>query len=151
MKLVIGGDHAGYPLKSKVVQVLRSWGHDVMDVGCYSEEPVDFPDIAAELCDKILTGQAERGIMICGTGVGASIAANKFPGIRAALCHDVYCAHQAVEHDDANVMCLGAWVVGEKLAYDLIQTYLNAEPSSEEHFRRRVAKLGQIEKRYAGA
>lgn len=151
MKLVIGGDHAGYPLKRKMVEVLRSWGHDVIDVGTHSEEPVDFPDIAEELCGMVRNGQAERGIMVCGTGVGASIAANKFPGIRAALIHDVYCAHQAVEHDDANVMCLGAWVVGEKLAYDLVQTFLNATHSQEEHFRRRVAKLSEIEKRYGGA
>ncbi|BAS27918.1 ribose 5-phosphate isomerase B [Limnochorda pilosa] len=151
MRLVVGGDHAGYPLKRKMVEMLRSWGHDVTDVGTHSQDPVDFPDIAEELCEMIRTGQAERGIMICGTGVGASIAANKFPGIRAALCHDIYCAHQSVEHDDANVMCLGAWVVGEKLAYDLVQAYLNARHSQENEFQRRVAKLAEIEKRYGGA
>ena len=145
MKLVIGGDHAGYLLKEKVVQYLRSSGHEVMDVGTHSEEPVDFPDIAKTLCEKVLSGEAERGIMVCGTGVGASIAANKVPGIRAAVCHDVYSAHQSVEHDDVNVLCLGAWIVGEKLAYDLLDAYLNAEHSEDADFRRRVAKLKEMD------
>lgn len=148
MKLVLGGDHAGYPLKVKVIEQLRAWGHEVTDVGTHSTEPVDFPDIAEELCNQVREGKAERGIMVCGTGVGASIAANKFPGIRAALCHDIHSAHQCVEHDDVNVLCLGGWIVGEKLAYDLLQAYLSAEHSSDEEFRRRVAKLADIEKRY---
>lgn len=145
MKLVIGGDHAGFSLKAKIVRYLQASGHEVMDVGTHSEEPVDFPDIAKTLCSKILGGEAERGIMVCGTGVGASIAANKIPGIRAALCHDVYSAHQCVEHDDVNVLCLGAWIVGEKLAYDLVDAYLNARHSEEEDFRRRVAKLREMD------
>lgn len=148
MNLVVGGDHAGFPLKGKVIEQLRSWGHEVEDVGSHSPEPVDFPDVAETLCQEILGGRADRGIMVCGTGVGASIAANKFPGVRAALCHDVYSAHQCVEHDDVNVLCLGAWIVGEKLAFDLLRAYLEAEFSTSEEFRRRVAKLAEIEKRY---
>ena len=147
MRLVVGGDHAGYALKGSVVAFLRELGHEVADIGTHSEEQVDFPDIAAALCASVNAGEAERGIMVCGTGVGASIAANKVPGIRAALCHDVYSAHQSVEHDDANVLCLGAWIVGEKLAYDLLRAYLQAQPSTEEAFRRRVAKLGDLDAR----
>lgn len=148
MRLVVGGDHAGFPLKGPVVDVLRSWGHQVADVGTHSTDPVDFPDIAEEVCRRVLSGEADRGIMVCGTGVGASIAANKIPGIRAALCHDVYSAHQCVEHDDVNVLCLGAQIVGEKLAFDLLRAFLDARFSTEEHFRRRVAKLGELERRY---
>ena len=146
MRLVVGGDHAGIVLKGPVVEALRTWGHDVTDVGTQSAEPVDFPDIARELCARIQRGEAERGIMVCGTGVGASIAANKMPGIRAAVAHDVYSAHQCVEHDDVNVLCLGAQIVGEQLALDLLRAYLAAEFSTAEEFRRRVAKLGQMER-----
>jgi ribose 5-phosphate isomerase B len=150
VKLIIGGDHAGYELKAKVVEVLKSWGHEVVDVGTHSREPVDFPDIAEALCMNVRNGKAERGIMVCGTGVGAAIAANKIAGIRAALCHDVYSAHQSVEHDDVNVLCLGAWIVGEKLALELLQTFLAATYSDDVNFRRRVAKLGELEKRHQG-
>jgi ribose 5-phosphate isomerase B len=149
MRLVIGSDHAGFRLKGPVVEALRSWGHEVVDVGSHTPDPVDFPDIAAMLCDRVRSGEAERGIMVCGTGVGACIAANKVPGIRAALCHDVYSSHQSVEHDDVNVMCLGAQIVGETLALELIRTYLGATFSTEAHFRRRVAKLADLEKRSA--
>ena len=107
MRLVVGGDHAGFPLKGPIVETLRSWGHEVTDVGTYSTDPVDFPDIAEMVCETVRKDEAERGIMVCGTGVGACIAANKFRGIRAALCHDVYSAHQSVEHDDVNVLCIG--------------------------------------------
>lgn len=145
MRLVVGGDHAGYAMKGKVVKFLRELGHQVTDIGTHSEEQVDFPDVAAALCAAIKAGEAERGIMVCGTGIGASIAANKISGIRAALCHDVYSAHQSVEHDAANVLCLGAWIIGEKLAYDLLLAYLEAQPSTEEAFQRRVAKLGDLD------
>lgn len=148
MKIIVGGDHAGYPMKVKVVEQLRSWGHEVTDIGTHSTEPVDFPDIAMELCERVRSGDDERGIMVCGTGVGASIAANKIPGIRAALCHDIHSAHQCVEHDDVNVLCLGAWIVGEKVMYELLDAYLKAEHSTDEAFRRRVAKLTEMEKRY---
>ena len=149
MKIAIGGDHAGFPLKAPVVEALQGWGHVVTDFGSYTPEPVDFPDIAQKVCDAVRQGRADRGLMVCGTGVGASIAANKIPGIRAALCHDVYSAHQCVEHDDVNVMCLGAQIVGDRLALDLIEAFLKAEFSTEEHFRRRVRKLHDMEKRFA--
>src|ERR671910_1328283 len=144
MRLVVGGDHAGFPLKGPVVETLRSWGHDVTDVGTDSTDPVDFPDIAELVCETVRKGEAERGIMVCGTGVGAAIAANKFRGIRAALCHDVYSAHQSVEHDDVNVLCIGAQIVGDKLAFDLLRAFLEAEHSPDEEFRRRVAKVTQV-------
>jgi ribose 5-phosphate isomerase B len=146
MQLVVGGDHAGFALKGPVVAALRAWGHPVNDVGTHSPEPVDFPDIARVLCAEIQAGRAERGIMVCGTGVGAAIAANKLSGIRAAVCHDVYSAHQCVEHDNVNVLCLGAQIIGELLALDLVRTYLAAEFSSSPEFRRRVAKLAELER-----
>lgn len=146
MRVVVGGDHAGFALKGPVVETLRAWGHDVTDVGTHSPEPVDFPDIARQLCSIIQRGEAERGVMVCGTGVGAAIAANKHAGIRAAVCHDVYSAHQCVEHDDVNVLCLGAQIVGDLLAFDLLRTYLAAEFSTSEEFRRRVAKLAELER-----
>lgn len=144
-RLVVGGDHAGFALKGPVVDALRDWGHQVVDVGTHSAEPVDFPDIARALCAEITEGRAERGIMVCGTGVGAAIAANKLAGIRGAVCHDVYSAHQCVEHDNVNVLCLGAQIVGDRLALDLIRAYLAAEFSTSEEFRRRVAKLAEME------
>lgn len=147
MRLVVGGDHAGFPLKGTIVEALRSWGHDVIDVGTHTPDPVDFPDIAEVVCDTIRTGRVDRGVMVCGTGVGACIAANKVPGIRAALCHDVYSAHQCVEHDDVNVLCLGAQIVGPTLALELLRTYLDARYDAEEPFRTRVAKLAELERR----
>ena len=145
MRIIIGADHAGFALKGPIVEALRSWGHDVEDIGTYNGEPVDFPDVARRVCDPVRAGQADRGIMVCGTGIGACMAANKLPGIRAALCHDVYSAHQCVEHDDANVLCLGAQIVGDQLAFDLLRTYLERSFSTEEHFARRVQKLAQME------
>ena len=146
MQLVVGGDHAGFALKGPVVAALREWGHTVQDVGAHTPDPVDFPDIARELCAEIQRGRAVRGIMVCGTGVGAAIAANKLAGIRAAVCHDVYSAHQCVEHDNVNVLCLGAQIVGDRLALDLVRTYLAAEFSTSPEFRRRVAKLADLER-----
>jgi ribose 5-phosphate isomerase B len=146
MQLVVGGDHAGFALKGPIVAALREWGHTVVDIGTHSAAPVDFPDIARELGAHIQSGRAERGIMVCGTGVGAAIAANKLPGIRGAVCHDVYSAHQCVEHDDVNVLCLGAQIVGDQLALDLVRTYLAAEFSTSPEFRRRVAKLAELDR-----
>jgi ribose 5-phosphate isomerase B len=146
VRLVVGGDHAGFALKGPLVKALREWGHAVTDIGTHSAEPVDFPDIARQLCSTIQRGEAERGIMVCGTGVGAAIAANKHAGIRAAVCHDVYSAHQCVEHDDVNVLCLGAQIIGDQLAFDLLRAYLAATFSTSEEFRRRVAKLAELEK-----
>jgi ribose 5-phosphate isomerase B len=146
--LVIGGDHAGFPLKGPLIEILITWGYNVKDVGCFSPDPVDFPDIALLLVNEILKGQVERGIMVCGTGVGASIACNKIRGIRAALCHDTYSAHQCVEHDNVNVLCLGAQIIGLKLAGEIIHNFLNAQFSTEEQFRRRVNKLDEFDKLY---
>ena len=145
MKLVIGSDHAGWSLKGGVVDHLKSLGHEVIDVGSHDPKPVDFPDIASSLTSKVLSGEAQRGIMVCGTGVGASIAANKVRGIRAAVCHDVHSAHQSVEHDDVNVMCIGAQIVGPWLANDLVESFLEAEFEDNEDYRRRVDKLHQMD------
>ena len=145
MQLVIGSDHAGFALKGILFEHLRALGHDLRDVGSFDDRPVDFPDIARQLAASITSGAAERGLMVCGTGVGAAIAANKMRGIRAAVCHDVHSAHQCVEHDDVNVMCIGAQIVGAWLAKDLISAYLAASFSTEEEFRRRVAKLAAME------
>jgi ribose 5-phosphate isomerase B len=145
MKIVIGSDHAGWSLKGGVIAHIKALGHEVVDVGSYDPDPVDFPDIARALTAKVLAGEAQRGVMVCGTGVGASIAANKVRGIRAAVCHDVHSAHQSVEHDDVNVMCIGAQIVGPWLAKDLIAAYLNAKFSTAEEFRRRVAKLADMD------
>lgn len=145
MRLVIGSDHAGWSLKGAVIEHIRSLGHEVIDVGSYDDKPVDFPDIARQVAAKVTSGEAARGIMVCGTGVGASIAANKMKGIRAAVCHDVHSAHQSVEHDDVNVMCIGAQIIGPWLAQDLVTSYLAAEFSTDEDFRRRVEKLHQMD------
>jgi ribose 5-phosphate isomerase B len=145
MRIVIGSDHAGFLLKGEVIEHVRGLGHEVTDVGSYDAAPVDFPDIARALTGALARGDADRGLMVCGTGVGAAIAANKTKGIRAAVCHDVHSAHQAVEHDDVNVMCIGAQIVGPWLARDLVSAYLAAEFSTSEEFRRRVAKLNAME------
>jgi ribose 5-phosphate isomerase B len=145
MRLVVGSDHAGWSLKGSLVEHIRSLGHEVMDVGSYDPNPVDFPDIARKVAAKITSGDVDRGIMVCGTGVGASIAANKIKGIRAAVCHDVHSAHQSVEHDDVNVMCIGAQIVGAWLANDLASAFLGAKFSTDEDFRRRVEKLHQLD------
>jgi ribose 5-phosphate isomerase B len=149
MRLVIGGDHAGFPLKGPVKEFLLAQGHDVEDVGTHSAEPVDFPDIARLVCERVKSGSAERAIMVCGTGVGACIAANKVPGIRAALCHDTFSAHQCVEHDDVNVLCIGAWIVGIRSAEEILRAFLAAEFSTSEEFRRRVHKLALLEQEAA--
>jgi ribose 5-phosphate isomerase B len=145
MKLVIGSDHAGFPLKGPLIKVLQSWNYDVKDVGSFNPDPVDFPDIALLLADEIISGRAERGIMVCGTGVGAAIACNKIQGIRAALCHDTYSAHQCVEHDNVNVLCIGAQIIGQSLAEEILNNYLKAKFSTEEQFRRRVKKLDEFD------
>jgi ribose 5-phosphate isomerase B len=145
MKLVIGSDHAGFPMKDPLISLLHSWKHIVKDVGSFTPDPVDFPDIALLLAEEILNGRYERGIMVCGTGVGAAIACNKIHGIRAALCHDTYSAHQCVEHDNVNIICLGAQIIGISLAGEILSSFLNAKFSTEEQFRRRVQKLDQFD------
>jgi ribose 5-phosphate isomerase B len=147
MRVVIGGDHAGFSLKGPVIEALRSWGHEVNDVGIHSMEKADFPDIARKVCEAVLSGEAERGIMVCGTGVGATIACNKMPGIRACVGHDVYTAHQCVEHDNVQVLCLGAQIIGERLAFDVLQIFLEAKFNGGEQFARRIAKLAQMERK----
>ncbi|KHJ54390.1 ribose 5-phosphate isomerase B [Aureimonas sp. OT7] len=146
MRIIIGSDHAGYSLKQDLLEPLRQAGHDLVDVGSFDPDPVDFPDIARAVCDKVRNEAGARGILVCGTGVGAVIAANKIRGIRAAVCHDVHSAHQSVEHDDVNVMCLGAQIVGPWLARDLIESFLSAEfVTSDPDFVRRVEKLARLE------
>jgi ribose 5-phosphate isomerase B len=145
MLIAIGSDHAGFHMKAHVLETIRALGHEVADHGSFTPEPVDFPDIARLVCDAVRAGHAQRGVLVCGTGVGAAIAANKLPGIRAAVCHDVHSAHQSVEHDDVNVMCIGAQIVGPWLARDLVEAFLKASFSTEEQFRRRVRKLAELE------
>ncbi len=149
MRIVIGSDHAGFALKEDLAAVLRKEGHDVLDVGTHSADSVDYPDYAEAVGEAIRVGQAERGILICGSGVGASVAANKIPGVRAGLCHDTYSAHQGVEHDDMNVLVLGARVVGRALAEELVRTYLHARFSGEQRHRRRLDKVSALEAKYA--
>jgi RpiB/LacA/LacB family sugar-phosphate isomerase len=148
MRIVIGADHAGFDLKEVLAEYLRHRGHEVVDVGTTSDEPVDYPDYAAAVSQAVLDGRAERGVLICGSGVGASVAANKIPGIRAGLCHNTYSARQGVEHDDMNVLVLGARVIGIALARELVDHFLAAGFSGEERHRRRVEKIKALEKRY---
>ena len=150
MRIALAADHAGYLLKNEVKAKLSAQGHDVLDLGTDSPAPVDYPDSAEAVAGAIRDGQAERGIIVCGSGAGVSIAANKFPGIRAAVCHDTYTAHQAVEHDDMNVLCLGARVIGGALALDLVSAFLGARYAGEERFQRRLDKITRIEERFTG-
>jgi ribose 5-phosphate isomerase B len=137
-------------MKRDLADYVRQSGHQVDDAGTYSSEPVDYPDYAEALSRRILSGEADRGLLICGSGVGASVAANKFPGIRAGLCHDAYSAHQGVEHDDMNVLVVGARVVGSELARELVKRFLEANFSGEERHLRRLAKVQAIERRVRG-
>lgn len=150
MRVALGNDHAGLPLKAHVKAVMEAESAGVVDLGTDSQEPVDFPDVAARVCRSIRDGETQRGVMVCGTGVGAAIAANKIAGIRAAVCHDTYSARQCVEHDDVNVLCLGAQIIGPTIAAELIRSFLGARFSTDEAFRRRVAKLGEMERAMRG-
>ncbi|MCA9108447.1 MAG: ribose 5-phosphate isomerase B [Planctomycetaceae bacterium] len=145
MRIVIGADHAGFDLKESLTEILREWDHMVFDAGTHSHDPVDYPDVAADVCRAIINGDYERGVLICGSGVGVSVAANKIPGIRAGLCHDAYSAHQGVEHDDINVLVMGAGIIGVKLARDLLRTFLNASFSGDERHFRRLRKVQELE------
>lgn len=149
MKIAVGCDHAGFPLKRGVIDCLRSLGHSVEDLGTDSTDPVDYPDFARAVALSVTSGRSERGIVICGSGVGASVAANKLPGIRAGLCHDTYSAHQGVEHDDMNVLVLGGRVIGPVLARELVAAYLGATFTGEERHRRRLEKIYALEGRYS--
>ncbi|MBZ5585119.1 MAG: ribose 5-phosphate isomerase B [Acidobacteriia bacterium] len=145
MKLAVASDHAGFPLKGRVIDELRRLGHEVADLGTDSTTPVDYPDYARAVAHAILEGRAERAVLLCGSGAGASVAANKFRGIRAATCHDSFSARQCVEDDDVNVLCLGARVVGPELAVDLARDYAGARFSGAERHRRRLAKIAAFE------
>lgn len=145
MKIAIASDHAGFRLKGQIIAIMEADGHEILDLGTNSENPVDYPDFAIKIAKAIISGEAERGILICGSGVGAAIAANKFRGIRAGLCHDTYSAHQGVEHDDMNLLCLGSRVIGSELAIELSRTFLAAEFSGAERHKRRLQKLAAIE------
>jgi ribose 5-phosphate isomerase B len=145
MRIALGADHAGFHMKEHLASWLAESGHAVYDLGTHSPEPVDYPDYAAAVGQAVLDGRADRGIIICGSGAGASVAANKLNGIRAAVAHDTYTAHQMVEHDDVNVICLGSRVIGEALAEDLITTFLDAKFSRDERHVRRLEKVRSLE------
>lgn len=149
MRIAIAADHAGYELKRDLAAALQAQGREVCDLGTDSTAPVDYPDCAESIAVALRDGRADRGIIVCGSGAGVSIAANKFPGVRAAVCHDSYTARQAVEHDDMNVLCLGARVIGPALAADLVAAFLGAKFSGEERHRRRLDKILAIESRFA--
>ena len=148
MRLVLGSDHAGYELKKELVAFLSALGHEVLDVGTCSTEAVDYPDFAEAVSAAVLDGRAERGVLICGSGVGASIAANKVPGVRAGLIHDVFSAHQGIEDDNMNVFCLGGNVIGASLAWELLENFLASHFSSAPRHRRRVAKVQALENQH---
>ncbi|MEL6547263.1 MAG: ribose 5-phosphate isomerase B [Myxococcota bacterium] len=148
MKVALGSDHAGFELKEFLKTFITELGHEVIDVGTHSTESVDYPDYAEKLALEVRDGQAERGVLLCGSGVGASVAANKVPGIRAGICHDTYSAHQGVEHDDVQVLVLGARIIGTELAKEIVPAFLNARYTGEERHARRLAKVMAIEERY---
>ena len=150
MRICVGSDHAGFPLKETVRKFLAELGHEVEDLGTHSTVPVDYPDYAEKVANSVLQGGNERGVLICGSGVGASVAANKIPGVRAGLCHDTYSAHQGVEHDHMNVLVLGGRVIGEEMARELVRAFVTAKISHEERHLRRLDKVAAIEKRYSG-
>ena len=149
MKIAVAADHAGYPLKQIVIDDLKSSGHDVADLGTHDPgQPDDYPDFAELVCDAVRGGKTERGLIICGSGVGVTVTANKFPGIRAGLCHDHYSAHQGIEHDDMNVLCLGARIVGQEVAREIVRGFVSARFTGEERHARRLAKLKRIEAKF---
>lgn len=149
MRIAIGADHAGVPLNEAVIAEVRRLGHEVADLGTHDpSQPDDYPDYAAAVADEVTSGCCERGILVCGSGVGVSVAANKVPGIRAALCHDTYSAHQGVEHDDMNVLCMGARVIGPELMLEIVRAFVSARFSGEERHVRRLRKVLDLEKRF---
>lgn len=146
MRIAVACDHAGFPLKQMAIDTIKASGHEPIDLGTYDTEPVDYPDYAEKLGSAILSQDAERGVLICGSGVGAAVAANKLKGIYACLCHDPYSAHQGVEHDDMNVLCLGARIIGPELAKECIESFIRAQFFSDvERHVRRVGKIRKIE------
>jgi ribose 5-phosphate isomerase B len=149
MRLALSSDHAGYEMKRDLAAILGQKGHAVLDLGTHSLAPCDYPDAAESVANALRGGVADRGIIVCGSGAGVSIAANKFPRIRAAVCHDTYTAHQAVEHDDMNVLCIGARVIGAALAQDIIAAFLGATFSGESRHLRRLEKINAFEQRFS--
>lgn len=145
MKIIIASDHAGVAYKTVLIEDIRQAGYEALDLGTFDEQPDDYPDRATDLAKALLRREGERGIIICGSGVGVSVAANKFKGIRAGVCHDTYSAHQCVEHDDANVLCIGQRVIGIELAREIVLTFLKATFSNAPRHRRRVEKIIAIE------
>ncbi len=148
MRIAVGADHAGLPLKGPAIAELQQLGDEVADLGTHGEEAVDYPDFAQAVAEAVMRGEADRGLLLCGSGVGTSVAANKVPGVRAAVCHDTFSAHQGVEDDDMNVLCLGTRVVGPTLALEIIRAWRAAAFSSEDRHVRRLNKVKAIEKRY---
>lgn len=149
MRIAIGADHAGFEMKRDLAGYLAKNGHEVTDLGSHTTAPVDYPDISEAVAQAVRNGQADRGVVVCGSGAGAAIAACKFPGIRASVCHDTYTARQAVEHDDMNVLCLGARVIGPALARTLTDAFLSATFTGEERHLARLGKIDAIESRYS--
>ena len=149
MRVAIGADHGGYPLKEELKGYIESLGHEVVDVGARELDPADdFPDFTKAVAESVTSDEVRRGVMICGSGVGASVAANKVKGIRASVCHDTYSAHQGVEHDDMNVLCMGARIIGIELAREVASAFLSAEFAPEERFQRRLDKVLEMESRF---
>jgi ribose 5-phosphate isomerase B len=148
MKVALGSDHGGFYLKKVMARFLAEKGYEVLDLGAHTQDPSDYPDFARAVAKAILSKKAERGILICGSGVGASVAANKFPGIRAAVCHDTFSSHQGVEDDEMNVLCLGERVIGPELAKEIVLSFLSARFSGAERHIRRLTKVEEIEKEY---
>jgi ribose 5-phosphate isomerase B len=148
MIIALGADHGGFPLKKSIVDAIESSGNIVLDLGTFDEPPVDYPDYAKSVAEALVSGRAERGVLVCGSGVGACVSANKIAGIRACLCHDTYSAHQGVEHDNMNILCIGARVIGPALAVELIESFLRARFSGDARHRRRLGKIAELEKNF---
>jgi len=150
VRIACAFDHAGFPLKQFVLETLAALGHEPVDLGTHSTDPVDYPDVARRAAEIVLGGEAERAVIVCGSGAGVAVAACKFPGIRAFVGHDTYTAHQAVEHDDGNVLCLGGRVIGPALAAEVLAAFAAASFSGEERHVRRLGKIAEIEREFAG-
>ena len=149
MRIVVAADHNGFDLKNEIAGLLKQYGHEVTDVGPVKHDPLDdYPDYAKELAISVANGNSDRGIMVCGSGVGASVAANKVKGVRAAVCHDIYSAHQGVEHDDMNVLCLGSRIVGSEVARELVKAFTEAKYTGEDRHQRRLNKVLEMEKEF---
>jgi ribose 5-phosphate isomerase B len=149
MRVAVACDHGGFPLKKPILKIIQSLGHEVIDLGAFNEEKTDYPDYAQKAGEAILSGKADRAVVICGSGVGATIAANKMKGIYACLCHDTYSAHQGVEHDNMNILCLGARIVGIELAAEIVKNFLSAEFLNNGNYLRRFKKVQSIENKYS--